>query len=87
MTIVSITKGCSTYPAHIVYNTGDEIWVTYEGAIPTVIKVKTHDGIVWEKEYDGYCDLCDNRSSHLKIPDIGEPPLCPQCYKYIVMGE
>jgi hypothetical protein len=35
-------------PTHIVYNTGDEIWVTYEGSMPTVIKVKTHDGIVWE---------------------------------------
>jgi hypothetical protein len=35
-------------PTHIVYNTGDEIWVTYQGNKPVVIKVKTHDGIVWE---------------------------------------
>lgn len=72
---------------HIIYNTGDEIWMSYQGNKPIVIKVKTHDGIVWEAESDGYCDLCNNRSSHLKIPSLNEPPLCPSCYKNIVMGQ
>lgn len=38
----------SNRPTHIVYNTGDEIWVTYNGDTPRVTRIKTHDGIVWD---------------------------------------
>lgn len=38
----------SDRPTHIVYNTGDEIWVTYNGDKPRVTRIRTHDGIVWD---------------------------------------
>lgn len=76
----------SNRPTHIIYNTGDEIWVSYEGETAIVTKIKTHDGVVWAAESDGYCHACDNRSSHLKTPNLNDPGLCPSCYKEIVLG-
>jgi hypothetical protein len=38
----------SNRPTHIIYNTGDEIWLTYQGEETIVVKIKTHDGIEWE---------------------------------------
>lgn len=33
---------------HIVYNTGDQIWIIYLHNKPVVSRIITHDGVYWD---------------------------------------
>lgn len=33
---------------HIIYNTGDQIWLTYVDGHQKVVRVIAHDGVYWE---------------------------------------
>lgn len=33
---------------HLVYNTGDQIWLTYVDGKQKVVKIITHDGLHWD---------------------------------------
>jgi hypothetical protein len=33
-----------------VYNTGDKVWLSQRFGAETVVKVVTHDGLVWSEE-------------------------------------